>query len=92
MRCTACGAELILTNVVPDDTIGVRGFERHSFICSVCPVTEQRVLFMRHGREDDAEIIPKHLAPRITSTSTVQEQHIAVPGLFGRVVVKILGH
>ena len=92
MRCTACGAELILTNVVPDNTTGVRGFEHHSFICSACHVTEHRVLFMRHGREDDAEILPKHLAPRITSTSTAQEEHIAVPGLFGRVVAKILGH
>ena len=92
MRCTACGAELILTNVVPDNTMGVRGFEHHSFICSACHVTEHRVLFMRHGREHDAEIIPEHLAPRITSTSTAQEEHIAVPGLFGRVVAKILGH
>ena len=92
MRCTACGAELILTNVVPDNTIAVRGFEHHSFICSTCHGTEHRVLFMRHGREDDAEILPRHLAPRITSTSTAQEEHIAVPGLFGRVVAKILGH
>jgi len=91
MRCTACGAELILTNVVPDNTMGVRGFEHHSFICSACHVTEHRVLFMRHGREDDAEIIPEHLAPRITSTSTVHEEHSAL-GIFGRVVAKILGH
>jgi hypothetical protein len=46
MRCTACGAELILTNVVPDNTTGARGFEHHSFICSACHVTEHRVLFM----------------------------------------------
>ena len=90
MRCTACGAELILTNVVPDNTMGVRGFEHHSFICSACHVTEHRVLFMRHGREDDAETTSKHLAPRISSISTVHEER-AAPGLFGRVVAKILG-
>ena len=28
MRCRSCGAELILTNVVPDDTVAVRGVER----------------------------------------------------------------
>ena len=90
MRCSACGAELILTNVVPDNTMGVRGFEHHSFICSACHVTEHRVLFMRHGREDDAETTSKHLALRISSISTVREEH-AAPGLFGRVVAKILG-
>jgi hypothetical protein len=25
MRCMACGAELILTNVIPEDTIAFRG-------------------------------------------------------------------
>jgi hypothetical protein len=90
MRCTACGAELILTKVVPDNT-GVPGFEHHSFICSACHVTEHRVLFMRNGREDDAETMPKHLAPRIRSTSTVHDEH-AAPGFFGRAVAKILGH
>jgi hypothetical protein len=92
MRCTTCGAELILTNVVPDTTIGIRGFEHHSFICSACHATEHRVLFMRHGREGGAETMQEHLAPRITSASTVQEGHIAAPGLFGRVVAKMFGH
>jgi hypothetical protein len=27
MHCTACDAELILTNVVPENTVAVRGFE-----------------------------------------------------------------
>jgi hypothetical protein len=31
MRCSACGAELILTNVVPDDTVAARGVEHHTF-------------------------------------------------------------
>ena len=34
MRCSACGDELILTNVVPDDTVAVLGIEHHTF-CSV---------------------------------------------------------
>jgi uncharacterized protein YlaI len=36
MRCTACGAELILTDVVPDDTARIRGCEHHTFICPGC--------------------------------------------------------
>ncbi len=34
MHCTACDAELILTNVAPENTATVRGFEHHTFICS----------------------------------------------------------
>ncbi len=62
MRCTACGAELILTNVVPDDTATVRGFEHHTFICSACHVTERRVIFTRHGGDDDTQAVPLHAA------------------------------
>ena len=62
MRCTACGAELILTNVVPDDTGTVRGFEHHRFICSACHVTERRVIFTRHGGDDDTQAVPLHAA------------------------------
>ena len=53
MHCTACGDELILTNVVPENTVAVRGFEHHTFICSGCHSTVRRVVFMRHGREED---------------------------------------
>ena len=53
MRCTACGAELILTNVVPDETVAVRGVEHHTFVCSACHVTERRVVFIKDGRETE---------------------------------------
>jgi hypothetical protein len=89
MRCTACGAELILTSVVRDDA--VPGAEHHTFICSECHVTERRVVLMRHGREDDSEPMPIHVAPPIVPESTVQDAHIAPPGLFGRVVARIRG-
>jgi hypothetical protein len=51
MHCTACDAELILTNVVPENTVAVRGFEHHTFICSGCHSTVRRVAFMKHGPE-----------------------------------------
>ena len=62
MRCSACGAELILTTVVPDDTARVRGCEHHTFICSGCQVTKRRLVFTRHGREDDS--VPMHMEGR----------------------------
>ena len=62
MRCTACGVELILTNVVQD---GVPGVEHHTFICSDCHVTERRVVLTRHGREDDSAPTCSLRSPRI---------------------------
>ena len=58
MRCAACDAELILTNVVPENTLAVRGFEHHTFICSGCHITVRRVVFTRHGREEDPRLPP----------------------------------
>jgi hypothetical protein len=58
MRCRACGAELILTNVVPDDTVALRGVEHHTFVCSGCHVTEDRVVFIKDGRETDSHPCP----------------------------------
>jgi hypothetical protein len=84
MRCTACGAELILANVVPDDILG-RGFERHTFICSACHLAMHRVVFTRCGREDDSEPMPIHEAPPTVPASKAQEAQSAVSGILRRV-------
>jgi hypothetical protein len=89
MRCTACVAELILMNVVPDATM-LRDFEHHSLFCSACRLAALRV-FSRHGREDDSEPVPIHDAPPTVPASTVQSQ-ITAPGLFSRAVARIRGH
>jgi hypothetical protein len=89
MRCTACGVELILTNVVQD---GVPGVEHHTFICSDCHVTERRVVLTRHGREDDTEPMPVYAAPPTVPASKAQEERIAPPGILSRVVAKIRGY
>jgi hypothetical protein len=91
MRCNACGAELILTNVVPDDTVAVRGVEHHTFICSGCHVTEHRVVFIKDGREADGPPMPMQAAPRVKCASTEQDEHVAAPGLLSRVVALFRG-
>ena len=53
MRCMACGGEMILMNVVPDDTMEVPGFEQHTFTCSECQDVERRLVFTTHSREGD---------------------------------------
>ena len=68
MYCTGCDAELILTNVVPENTVAVRGLEHHTFICSGCHSTVRRVVFMRHGREEDPKLPPNlfnHVMARV---------------------------
>jgi hypothetical protein len=59
MRCTACGAELILTNVVPDDTVAVRGVEHHTVICSGCHVTETRLQHVPTAMNRDSQDTPE---------------------------------
>jgi hypothetical protein len=91
MRCTACGAELILTGVARDDTAHVPGCEYHTFICSACHVTERRVVFTRHGREDDRVPLPAEAARRMPRLPD-HEEHVAPAGLLGRVVARLRGH
>jgi hypothetical protein len=90
-RCSACGAELILTNVVPDETVALPGVEHHTFVCSECHVTEHRVVFIKDGRETDSPPMPMQAAPRIKRASTVQDEHFAAPGLLGRVMARLRG-
>jgi hypothetical protein len=89
MRCTACSAELILMNVVRD---AVPGFEHHSFTCLECHITERRVVFTRHGREDDSGPMPIHTAPPTVPASPAHDRHIAALGLFGRAIARIRRH
>ena len=91
MRCRACTGELILTTVVSDDTVAVRGVEHHTFICSGCHVSERRVVFIKDGREADGPPLPMQAARRIKRASTVQEEHFAAPGLLGRVMARLRG-
>ena len=68
MHCTACGAELILTNVVPENMATVRGFEHHTFVCSGCHSTIRRVVYTRHGREEAPQAPPNlfdHVMARV---------------------------
>jgi hypothetical protein len=91
MRCRACGGELILGSVIPDPA-GVRGCEHHTFICSECHVTERRVVFIRHGREDDCRSVPVEAVPAVPPALAAQEERVAIPSFLGRVVARLRGH
>ena len=91
MLCMACGAEMILMKVDQADPRLVPGFEHHTFVCSACQDVERRLVFTRHGRENDTEPMPVHPAPPTVPAADVQEERMAAPGLFRRVVTKLLG-
>ena len=51
MRCMACGAEMILITVTEDVSMPVPGFKHHSYMCSKCHDTEQRLVFNKRDEE-----------------------------------------
>ncbi len=73
MRCMACGAEMTLMHVVEDDTMAAPGFEHHTFMCSECHDIERRLVFTKHGREDDLVPVPAHVAPPIAGEQSNHE-------------------
>jgi hypothetical protein len=91
LRCSACEADLILTSVVPDETVRMRGFEHHTYVCSACHMTERRVIYTKHGREDESVPLPRAAGPVVRRLSAPQE-HAAAQGLLGRVVARLRGH
>jgi hypothetical protein len=92
MRCMVCGAEMILMNVVQDDTMAVPGFEHRTFMCSSCHDVERRLAFVKQD-ESVPEALPVHAAPPIVPAEPAPDEHIALPapGLIRRVVAKLRG-
>jgi hypothetical protein len=91
MRCLACGAEMVLMNVVPDDTMAVAGFEHHTFMCSGCDDVERRLIFNKHEpiEHDPAPILehesdPILIAPAVAPTMLRQSERAAAPGILRR--------
>jgi hypothetical protein len=89
MHCMACGAEMFLMNVIQDVMEAPCNCERHVFKCSGCHVTNDRVILTRYGREDESEPLPMLAAPPTVPASTVQDEQITTPGLFGRLVARM---
>ena len=74
MRCMICDSEMLLMNVVPDDTMPVAGFERRTFMCSSCHDVEQQLAFVRPVDESNVEPVPIDEAPSIAAHQSGQLQ------------------
>ncbi len=82
MRCMACGGEMILMNVVQDDTMVVPGFEHHTFVCSECQDVERRLKPTRAVPIEPTQTVPVELTQTVPlePTQTVpSEPTQAVP-------------
>ena len=89
MRCMACGGEMVLMNVIEDQTMAASGFERRTFMCSKCGDIERRLAFNKHSGERDPETAPVLTSPIIAPASAIQNKRAAEPGFFSRAVAKI---
>src|SRR5215470_7079098 len=80
MRCMACGAEMRVVQVVPDDTLMVPGYERHTLQCSGCNDVEHRLVFNREAAERSAEAAeagPTVAAPPVEPASVAANEPAA---------------
>ncbi len=75
MRCMGCGAQMVLTAAVPDETIVVRGFEHQTFRCFDCAITEQKRTFTG-GNPAPAQVI----APAAPAAKSEDPIEPAYPG------------
>jgi hypothetical protein len=76
-------------SVVPDDRLGLRGFEHHAFKCLACNDTQQHRVFTKYGRECDPEPMP------VIPQCVLQQLHHCragpAPSFLWRVVAKLRG-
>jgi hypothetical protein len=79
MQCLACGAKMLLMEVVRDDTTKVPGLERHTFKCSACPQIARRVMFSR------VKMPVSHL-PVITTPTHHLWNGVAAPNGWGKAI------
>ena len=87
MRCLSCDAEMILIKVVEDETMMVRGFERHTYMCSACADIERRFVFNKHDSERELDAAPP--TALLIAPASLQTQPAATQSLLSRVISKI---
>jgi hypothetical protein len=90
MRCMACGADMVLMSVAPDDTKPVVGFEHRTFMCAECHEVERRLTFAKPDEKVSAEaMMSPHTSPSTAPTLSVQARSDTTPGLFKRMIARL---
>ena len=78
---------MILIKVVEDETMMVRGFERHTYMCSACADIERRFVFNKHDSEGELDVAPPTALP--IAPASLQTQPAAPRSLLNRVISKM---
>lgn len=86
MKCVACGAAMRLMQV-QTDTETVCGIERHTFRCSACPQTAQRLMFNR-ARMSGIHLPVVAAQPKAPAIE-VQTASVARPSDWARAIEKL---
>ena len=89
MRCMACGAEMRLMQVVPDDTTMVPGYERHTLQCTGCKDVEQRLVFSREKTPVDS--VPAPPTKDVAPDPAPRSERVAAPSAWARAVAMFRG-
>jgi len=91
MRCMACGAEMILVKVIEDESMAVPGFERHAFMCSSCPETENRLVFNKDSKSRQTQIAPNLPSPGLAPPAPLKPEPARARGFFVRAFAMLRG-
>jgi len=78
---------MILIKVVEDETMMVRGFERHTYMCSACADIERRFVFNKHDSEGELDVAPPTALP--IAPASLQTRPAAPRSLLNRVIFKM---
>jgi hypothetical protein len=76
MLCLACGAEMILVQVVKDTTMFVPGYEHHTWQCSGCSTVERRMTFTREKTPTQAVAVEPTQTMPVEPTQSVPPEPI----------------
>ena len=87
MKCLACGAEMLLMQVVKGDATRAPAFERRIFMCSACRHIARRLVFSRAKMPStNLPVVITH--PEAPATK-LQMERVAAPSAWAKAVEKL---
>jgi hypothetical protein len=89
----ACGAEMRLVRVVPDDTMMVPGYEHHTLQCTGCNDVERRLVFTREKTPIQSVPTPavQPQEERVTPPDAAPAAPAAAASAWARAVARLRG-
>jgi hypothetical protein len=87
MRCLACGAEMLLMEVVQDEAMRAPAFERRTFMCSACRQIARRLVFSRVTTSANVPVATSH--PEASAAKLQMGQCAALGAAWAKAVEKL---